>query len=1260
MIEISSTEIEQWADRRSSQGHLPLLIRKLILATIGVDAIEYINFPSGDDIGKPGFDGKLITKSSNIYVPLGTSFWEVSTQDSVTKKANSDYAKRTDSQSDLSQFTYVFISARAWSSKEEWTTEKNMEGKWKEVKAYDASNLQAWISMSLPTTLWFGELIGRPVSTVIALERYAKDWLSPIKLPHPFELALGGRDKTRQFMSDFLSRTEAILRIRALTKDEAVVFIYAAFMSLDNELCRQSDIDRAIVVMSSESLKHYSIKEASNLIIIPIFNNLQDIVYQDEHKYIIPLDYSNPPDKNAHLLSRISTQSIQDLLKNNGYSDIEATGLARNSGGYITILRRLKDRYYLPEWARNNQSMIRQIIPILLTQYCETKHSGDCEAISQLAGTTWEEYENRLTLLLNCPDRPICKVGRLWIVNSALDCYFSFITYITRRDWDEFQKVVVQVFRDRNPELDLEPEKRCAATLYDKSWKYSEDFRRGLAQSLIMISVYGDYSQTYPNNSNESFVDQIVEHVFHAADPDRWYSLGSVMPLLAEASPGMFIKAVESSLSSYEKSIMGMFTESGDFFTSRSEHHNLLWALEALSWDARYFKRSVTALCKLALLDPGGRVSNRPFYSLTSIFRLWMPQTEAPTDVRFKVLEDVTQAYPDLGWNLLTSLLPKAHDSGSYTYRYKWRELSCQEVVKISTSEWNDNICRLVDMIIPILGISTSRWVEMLDHYPNLPDSCKNSLIEYLNSKLSELNDPESTIANRLRSIISHHRTYRTAEWAMQEEIIKSLEDLFRQLEPASAMIKYKYLFNEQFPDLIDGRSVYKEDGDYLKRLRITAYEELKEEIGFQGIFELSNEINFPYLLAEAATLQDISDNLVHILKKLESEGTGEKCFSQKLLRKGQKEFGEPWAEAIIDDAIKGKWGAHKLINLLLSFPSERWLWNIVEKMDPQVEIQYWQKADVYHYNMQFDDVRYVIDKLCESHRNYVALRMAQDVKNTLPVADIVRVLEITATTKCSEEVDNMVSYDAEDLLEIVQAASDVDLVTKKKLEWQYIPVLTSLNSRIGPRNLHNDMSSNPSVFVDVLSMVYRPRYDDPEQKDEAQDIEDVDAVEVRVAENAYALLNSWHLIPSMSSDGTIDMPSLINWIDNVILLAKQKGFHEVALCKIGEVLSYCPTEADGQWPCNSICEVLEYYKDDRIDLNFRIGVHNQRGTTVRGMYDGGKQERTLIEKYKRYASQVVGTYPRVSDILNDIANDFERDAKREDEEAEKNRIKYG
>ena len=57
MRRIDATDLENWASRRDSQDCLPLVIRRLIRATVNM--INSISFPAGESIVYPGWDGRL-------------------------------------------------------------------------------------------------------------------------------------------------------------------------------------------------------------------------------------------------------------------------------------------------------------------------------------------------------------------------------------------------------------------------------------------------------------------------------------------------------------------------------------------------------------------------------------------------------------------------------------------------------------------------------------------------------------------------------------------------------------------------------------------------------------------------------------------------------------------------------------------------------------------------------------------------------------------------------------------------------------------------------------------------------------------------------------------------------------------------------------------------------------------------------------------------------------------------------------------------
>lgn len=63
------------------------------------------------------------------------------------------------------------------------------------------------------------------------------------------------------------------------------------------------------------------------------------------------------------------------------------------------------------------------------------------------------------------------------------------------------------------------------------------------------------------------------------------------------------------------------------------------------------------------------------------------------------------------------------------------------------------------------------------------------------------------------------------------------------------------------------------------------------------------------------------------------------------------------------------------------------------------------------------------------------------------------------------------------------------------------------------------------------------------------------------------------------------------------------------------------------------------------------------RGVTMRGLYNGGAQERELVIENREHAAKAAA-WPRTAALLTAIADYWDRDAEREDVEANKRRLR--
>jgi hypothetical protein len=103
----------------------------------------------------------------------------------------------------------------------------------------------------------------------------------------------------------------------------------------------------------------------------------------------------------------------------------------------------------------------------------------------------------------------------------------------------------------------------------------------------------------------------------------------------------------------------------------------------------------------------------------------------------------------------------------------------------------------------------------------------------------------------------------------------------------------------------------------------------------------------------------------------------------------------------------------------------------------------------------------------------------------------------------------------------------------------------------------------------------------------------------------------------------------------------------------IGRILSLANAGGDGVWPEKAVRDLIEEMKKDHLENGIISGVHNKRGVTSRGLFDGGSLERQIAVRYRTWADAVKFKWPRTAALLERIALSFDENAKDHVENAE-------
>lgn len=1249
---IDSKDLENWAGRRDCQEILPFVIRRLIRAT--VNSIKSISFPSGDNIVYSGWDGKLESVERTEYIPEGLSLWEISTDEDIKRKADSDYQKRKQDPLgyDPSETVFIFVTPRIWTKKEKWTNEKKNEKFWKDVKVYDARDLEEWLEQAPAVAAWLARHIGKYPQNVQSLEDWWNEWSKVTNPPLIPELVIGGRKEEYEKIKSWLNDPPSPLLVQAFTSEEAIAFLSAVIFELsENE--KEYFLSKSVVVSDQNSFRHITTTCKGGLLLIPTFKETETAIsYSNTHHIFIPLGPDDTINKKKLVLSHIRREEFINALVKMGISKELAEKYSRDTARILSVLRRqLSPASTQPEWAKAENA--RKLIPALLIGKWNENTQGDKEIISEIAKLPYEEYIPSLKTWSYKPDPPILKVGEVWRLTSHIDSFFALSPFLTKEDFENFKNISLKVLREINPALELEPEKRWMASVYGKIPKYSKELREGISETLILIAVFGDKVNNGQgldlSYTPQSWIDSLIRELLNNADGKLWYSLSDVLPLIAEASPSAFLEAVEDSLSQKSPPIMSMFSETDDPFTSHSAHPSLLWALEGLAWDPNLLSRITIILGKLARLDPGGKLANRPINTLRSIFLLWLPQTLASLEQRLKSLDLLIEREPEIGWSLLINILPRPKDVSFCNYKPRWRQFSEKEHL--------ESISGIVEMVLKNVGTNGRRWSEVIEHYPNLPLQDRERVLQKLSECVNSIDEGKLELWNKLRTMLSHHRSFSDAEWVLPEKELTKIEELYNKLEPDDIIKRFIWLFDEYWPELPEGKKL--EDHERFEQVvnqkRKEAVQSIRNNLGIHGVINLATQTQNPKFVGIALAEISLTDKEEETLfSLLDTDEQKKISFVQAYILQKALKDGDIYIDKIVNDAINMKWSNKKIVNLFLGFPQKQKVWNLLKKFNSQIQQEYWEKLYPSFFDLTTEDKLYGLKQLMGVRRYFTALKMTAIMtamfRQEIPPKFIAELLTKAVSEKSIDTINIVQPWDIGELFKILDQAEEIKRDELAKLEWLYLPILASVGSDRPPKVLHQELANNPEFFATVIRYVYKPKNKDFDQEEE----ELTEELKKQRAPFAFILLHTWKTIPGSDDTGKINYQKLKEWVDKARNFCKEQDRLEVCDRHIGQVFAHALPDSSGNWPPEEICKIIEEVASKELDSGFMIGIRNKRGVVIKSTFEGGKQERMLAEQYRLYSERLVAQYPRVSAILRKVAEGYENEARREDQESER------
>ena len=1258
---VTATQINQWAGTREAQAILPVLVRRLILATCG--SPNSIQFPGGDSINQPGWDGEVECVNEVPWVPQGKSFWELSCEARPTRKANRDYEKRIRQTPVLerSDAAFVFVTAREWTTKNKWLREKRKGGEWKEVRAYDANDLEQWLEQAPAVALWFAETLGITGQGVESLEQYWSIWASQSNPPISPDALFVDRENVREWLIHKLrehlreGRTDP-LTIHGDSVEEAAAFVCAAIL-------QEEDMSAvSLVVTEPNGWRFVDANPAVKVAVAARPEVAERPSTRRDLVVVIPYALS---DMAGHyrgavargvdtglVLERPRRSGFEEAIVELGLDKADAERLTLNTGRSWSVFRRhcaKNPAIRRPKWMEMAQAVA--LTSICLLGAWKGDNSADREIVSRLAGHPYEDVERELRYLAQVDDAPVLQIGTVWKAKSPLELFDLFGERITSTELGRFFEIAYDVLTVPDPVLDLPEEERYAAQVYGKVRTQSDILINSLCDTLIKLAVRGPILPSLQALDIERRVAKLVHDLLYNADRVQWLSLSPFLQPLAEAAPETFLRAVEHSLNKPDQPVISLLRETSDSaLFGRCWHSTLLWALEVLAWSPRFMPRVARVLAKLAHIEIKGNWANTPLNSLVGIFRSWYPQTAASLEERITVLDLLVRDEPDIAFDLLCKLIDVGRDIAHPAERPRWRDYDSgfgygatrEEIIKMSQAA--------ADRIVPLAKGHPDRvacLIEKIDVFDETQRKDALDLVaEFANS--GALDKDREIVRAALRKIIHWHRNHdKTPEPELSEKL-GSLEEVYEKVAPGDTIIRYCWLFADRRPDLPTHLSDdYSTMVQQLEDERVKAFQDIYNELGMVGVERLATTCSQePWIGFTLAKLGLPTGALADWILDLKSDFSAFDPLSvtvRGLLR------GLPRARAVdlIWYVLRGtqsrNWTPEKVASFLTLARPGRTTWDTVASCGSEVERAYWRR--ILELPDKEDDMQFALRWLLQVGRPRTAFYVCSYCLDKVDPRLIADILE-QVLRGVERGGPRLNSRSIGRAIEVLEASGVIETSRLVSIEFFAFPFLGYGNEQ-QVKTLYATLMSEPALFCELISIAYKPRH----RKVEEIEVES----EARKAMGGIArdVLQNCQRLPGTQPNGTIDPGSFFQFIDEVRNFCQGKDRLEVCDMTLGRMLAYSPVGGDGIWPFDPARDILERPELEVIQRGFVVGTFNKRGVTSRLPDEGGAQEHNLADKYRSYAKDLRMSYPNLASALDKISDVYEQEGRREDLETD-------
>ena len=1235
-LSIKANDLVRWADELDARSRLGVLLRVLVHST--GTALRQVDFPGYDDSERPGWDGWVEADVGTPWIPEGMSGWEFGVNKDCRRKAESDFKKRTAqlTAAERLAITYVFVTPRRWPDKDkkQWTANKRAQGRWRDVRVYDACDLEQWLEQSLPGQTWFAENIpsaNKSADGVRTLEGCWHQWADVSVPPLSATFFKGRMPAAVEVLSAWLKQANVPqpLMVTAETEEDGLAFLACAF----REPPLAEAANRVLVFDKGEAFERLSTGRDLFVAVTHSGEAEQATVAAVSTVRCIRVvsrcrlrgDVRPTID-----LGMMSAKAFADGLRAMGKTPDAVEQLERQTGGSLTVLRRLlavdTPAVREPSWCWQSVDVRRVLLAAAFLGAWKVKtptEKADDEALlSFLTGFTEETVEDHWKTLYQLTDSPVWEAGNCRGVISKYDVFFALSPKVTRYLWRRFQQVVQAV---------LPPVvKNADAADGDNALegRYSAVVRYGVSETIVFLAANGKaLFGEWQDFNGTPWTETWVRGRLMPITAERLETEGRYLAFYAETAPTVFLDLLEEAVRQSDSDVSALMRSEKQGWMTPCPWTELLNALEVLAWEPVSFRRSVELLARLATVGPQDRGWKGPSQSLENVFRCWMPQTLVTAEGRLREIERLLEQFPSVAWPLLLQYVDEDDRVGEFNCKPRWRRRSADYGDTQTVS--HEEIQAAADVLLSQPHYEVGQLTDLVKHLKDFTVAdCEKAFQRIERWHQTEGMDEASEMIRRAL------RQYVLARNDTPDDIRLMAEALCDRLASDDDILRNAWLFGGFWDVEVKTKASV---ADWPRRLERhqTQQTEMVGTVygryGLEGLWQLAAKADAPKEVGAAVARAKWSqERLTNLVEKAASGGE-----TRHHLVSGWMER-EPRARvATVLQSVKSRVSTEAFKTLLLQAPFAAEIWRLMEG-DAALTKMYW--ATVTPQSPFPGDEVTAVQSLISVGRPWAAFETIQWAPERLEPSLLVSLLRTMADDEW-EAHPTIHESQIREAVKTVEVGDTLTLEEKAQLEFLWAPVLGSRwdgDNDVRIPWLERYVRMHPSFFVQRAADTFFR--DDGTKPTSGLD----EKATERKRRRGRFLFRSLMNLPGSGETGDVRQKVLLKWIQTVRTEAQQLNVAEATDVCIGQWLARSPADDDGMWPASFVCEALEAVLPSET-LAKAVVSERRRMLGAHWLDENGTASRKEGERYRECAECRAETYPFVAaQILKPLAERFD------------------